>query len=102
MDREKEQMRRKRIPNYLRRCRKARGFTQREVAWILGLESSSMISRWEKGVSLPETLNAIKIAVVYQITVDYVFEELRDTLSDEIRKRTDAVVEARNGSSRRP
>lgn len=94
-DRNKEKMRRKRNHNYLRRCRKARGFTQKEVAWILGLESSSMISRWEKGVSLPETINAIKICVVYETTVDFVFQELRDALVEEIAERLHAVQQTR-------
>ena len=87
-------MKRRRIHNYLRRCRKARGLTQTEVAYILGLESSSMISRWEKGVSLPETLNALKIAAIYDTTVDFLYEDIRLALLDELSPRTDAVTKA--------
>lgn len=94
-DRNKEKMRRKRNHNYLRRCRKARGFTQKEVAWILGLESSSMISRWEKGVSLPETINAIKICVIYETTIDFIFQELRDDLVEQMAERLDAVLQTK-------
>ncbi|MEN6520072.1 MAG: helix-turn-helix transcriptional regulator [Armatimonadota bacterium] len=85
-------MRRKHIHNYLKRCRKECGLSQKEVARILGLESSSMISRWEKGVSLPETLNALKMAAIYQTTVDYVFEDLRLNIQDELSERTAAVL----------
>lgn len=91
-------MRRKRNHNYLRRCRKARGFTQKEVAWILGLESSSMISRWEKGVSLPETINAIKICIIYETTVDFVFQELRDAVVEQVAKRLNSVLQTKGGT----
>lgn len=90
-------MRRKRINNYLRRCRKARGLTQKEVADILGLESSAMISRWEKGVSLPETHNAIRLSVIYQTTVDFIFEELRYAIRDKLSQRVNAVLKAKGG-----
>ena len=85
-------MRHKRIHNYLRRCRKEKGLTQKEVAYILGLESSSMISRWEKGVSLPETLNALKMAALYQTTVDFVYEDLRYAVQDEFSKRAKSII----------
>jgi transcriptional regulator with XRE-family HTH domain len=88
-------MRRKRIHNYLRMCRKARGFTQKEVAWIMGFENSSMISRWEKGVTIPETLNAIKIAALYNTTVDSVYEDVRNAASDELDSRVEAILKTR-------
>ena len=82
---------RKRIHNYLKRCRRERGLTQQEVARILGLESSSMISRWEKGICLPETLNALRMAILYDTTVDYVYEDLRLELQDKLSLRTDIL-----------
>ena len=88
-------MRRKRIHNYLRRCRKAQGFTQKEVAWILRLRSSSMISRWEKGISIPETINALKLAALYNTTVDCVYEDVRNDAWDKFAPRAERVVKTR-------
>lgn len=78
---------RKRIHNYLRRCRKEKGLTQGDVAYILGLQSASLVSRWEKGFSLPETLNALKMAAIYDTTVDYLYEDVRLDMQDELNAR---------------
>jgi transcriptional regulator with XRE-family HTH domain len=53
-----------RIHNRLKRFRKEKGLAQKDVARILGVKSSSMISRWERGASLPETLNVLKLAAL--------------------------------------
>ena len=50
-------MKEKNIPNSIKRYRKARGLQQKDVAKVLGLKSASMISRWEKGLCLPNTKN---------------------------------------------
>lgn len=63
----------KKIPNNLRKYRKAVGLKQREVARILNLKSAGMISRWEKGVCLPSLLNAFKLAGLYCVLVDALF-----------------------------
>lgn len=88
-------MRRRRVHNYLRRCRKAQGLTQKDVAAILGLESSAMISRWEKGVCIPETVNLLRMAVIYQTTVDFVYEDLRLALTGELAPKMRRVLATR-------
>jgi transcriptional regulator with XRE-family HTH domain len=77
----------KNIPNCLRKYRKERGLKQKEVAEILGLKSTSMISRWEKGICLPETLNLFKLAIIYRTMVDALFIDLIKSLKDELHKR---------------
>jgi transcriptional regulator with XRE-family HTH domain len=77
---------RKPIVNSLRRYRKARGLQQKEVAQILGLKSSSMVSRWENGFCLPKPLNMFKLAVLYRTMVDALFIDLRMLLKEEVMK----------------
>jgi transcriptional regulator with XRE-family HTH domain len=77
----------KNLPNCLRKYRLAKGLTQREVAKILGLKSSSMISRWENSVCLPESLNMFKLAMIYRTMVDALFIDLSRALKVEILKR---------------
>lgn len=74
------------IPNCLRRYRKVRGLKQKEVADILGVRSASMISRWEKGLTLPSTLNAFKLALIYRTMVDGLYIDLITSLKEDIRK----------------
>ena len=66
----------KRIPNCLKKYRKARGLKQKEVAKILELNSSSLISRWEKGVCLPNSLNLLSLALLYRTPVEGLFVDL--------------------------
>jgi transcriptional regulator with XRE-family HTH domain len=63
----------KKIPNNLRKYRKAIGLKQEEVARILGLKNSGMISRWENGVCLPSLINAFKLSGLYSVLVDALF-----------------------------
>lgn len=85
-------MDRRRHHNYLRRFRRERGLTQRQVANILGLDDSTLISRWEKGVVLPKIRNVFKLAVLYRSSVDVIYSDLRDSLTDEIREREKSVL----------
>lgn len=82
----------KNIPNCLRKCRKVKGFSQNEVALILGLKSTSMISRWEKGVCLPELINALKLASLYGTWVDVMFIDLKDSLKTNLMKREAKIL----------
>lgn len=52
-----------------------------------------MISRWEHGVLLPETTNALKMAVLYQTEVDAIYENLRSALHEELSPRAEKVLQ---------
>jgi len=60
----------KKVPSSLRKYRKAIGLKQKDVARILNFKSSSMISRWEKGVCLPSLINVIKLSGIYSVLID--------------------------------
>ncbi len=53
----------------LRYFRKQNGYTQVELAQILGIKQSS-VSDWENDVSRPEYENLIALAKLYDETVD--------------------------------
>ena len=82
---------RKIIPNNLRRCRKVRGFTQKRVAAILGLKSTAVISRWEKGLCLPETSNLGRLAGIYRTTADALLREYFQELHREMIRKEEVV-----------
>jgi transcriptional regulator with XRE-family HTH domain len=77
----------KRIPNCLRKYRRARGLNQKEVAKSLGLKSASIISRWEKGICLPSTINLFKLAALYRTLVDALFIDLLRFLRQKLIKK---------------
>ena len=54
------------FPNTLRLHRKIMGYTQRQVAMLLGLHDSVPISLWESGAKLPNTENLIKLSLLYR------------------------------------
>ena len=88
-------MHRSRYHNQLRRFRREVGLSQKEVAAILGLNSAAPVSRWEKGIVLPETLNALKLAALYRSSVDVIYGDLRFELSDKVTQKEQAVLCAR-------
>ena len=73
-----------RIPNRLRRCREDHGISQREVARLLGISNTSMISRWEKGRCLPSSINLFRLAAVYSTMVDELYYEFRVSIRREL------------------
>lgn len=77
----------KKIPNLLRKYRKANGYKQIDVAKMLGIKSSSKISRWEKGESIPNLVNAFKISILFRVMVDSLFIDLLRHLRKDMKER---------------
>jgi transcriptional regulator with XRE-family HTH domain len=84
------------IPNRLKRYRKVRGLSQTDVARILGVRNTSMISRWEKGLALPSTLNLFKLALIYRTMTDALYMDLLVPLRSEVQEREDALAKRKN------
>ena len=83
------------IPNLLRRYRKARGLNQKQAAGLLGIRNTTMISRWEKGPSLPSALNVFKLAVMYGTMADALFPNLITIVRREFLKRKEGLSKER-------
>ena len=47
----------KKIPNSLRKYRKEKGLSQKDVAGFLRIKDNTLISRWESGESIPNFVN---------------------------------------------
>src|SRR5512137_1661502 len=74
------------IRNCLRRYRKDRGISQRQVAHLLGISNTSMISRWEKGRCFPSLVNLFRLAAVYSTMVDALYWDLRVSIRREMQR----------------
>lgn len=82
----------KAVPNLLRKYRRIRGLSQKQVARILGLKSASRVSRWEKGSCIPSHVNVIRLCVVYRTMADALFRDLSRTLREEIYRREAQIL----------
>ncbi|MBM3210617.1 helix-turn-helix transcriptional regulator [Candidatus Poribacteria bacterium] len=80
------------IPNCLKKYRKIRGLRQKDVAKILGIKSASMVSRWEKGLCMPNTLNLFKLAILYRTIADALFIDVLRALRDDVHKAEEKVL----------
>ncbi len=54
----------------LRTIRCSRGLGQREVARCLGYSNNSWISLWESGKTVPSICTLIRLAILYDVSVD--------------------------------
>jgi len=86
------------IHNCLRKYRKARGLKQNEVAEIIGLKSSSIISRWEKGICMPSLSNILKLALIYRTMVDALFIDQVRELKSSLYKKEEEVLRNKRGN----
>ena len=64
------------IQNQLKSNRKSIGYTQKEVAEILGLNSVAQISRWERGERNPNLKQALQLSALYHRLVNDLFWDL--------------------------
>ncbi|MEA1964924.1 MAG: helix-turn-helix transcriptional regulator [Candidatus Aerophobetes bacterium] len=86
----------KRIPNSLRKYRRARGLKQKDVAEILGLKSTSIISRWERGFVLPKPGNIFKLATLYRTMTDALFMDLLRSVKEDIHEKEEEILKAKS------
>mgnify|MGYP000850955326 CR=1 FL=1 len=81
----------KNIPNSLRKFRKMNGYSQKQVAFFLGVENAGMISRWEKGSRFPSPVNIFRLAALYHTMSDALYFNLLRVVRREIQARRDAL-----------
>jgi len=77
----------KTIPNGLRKFRKMNGYSQKQVAFFLGVENAGMISRWEKGSRFPSPVNIFRLAALYHTMADALYFDLIRVVRKEIQAR---------------
>ena len=81
----------KNIPNSLRKFRKMSGYSQKQVAFFLGVQNAGMISRWEKGSRFPSPVNIFRLAALYHTMADALYFNLLRVVRREIQARRDEL-----------
>ena len=67
-------MKKLRLAEYLTKKRLQAGLTQTDVSKVLGYASSQFISNWERGLSAPPLDVIKKVAKLYGVSPDDLFE----------------------------
>ncbi len=52
------------------------GLKQTDIAKKLGLSSTAIISRWERGLAKPSLEYVLKLSLIYQTTVNNLYHDL--------------------------
>jgi len=86
MDQQKHQNQ-NRLVIYRRRM----GFSQKQVARLLGFAGTSMVSRYEHGRSLPPLNVAFSLGIILRVPVEFLFPALYESLRTNIRAEEDQL-----------
>ena len=62
------------------------GFTQKQVARLLGHRDASMVSHYEHGRALPPLAVALCLEIIYRVPVAFLFPSMYDELKENIRR----------------
>jgi len=82
-----------RTPNRLWLARKRRGLGQKQVAFLIG-KTIDEVSRYERGVRLPELLTLLSIEIVYGAPLRVLFKDLYEQTLENVHQR----IEKRAGT----
>jgi transcriptional regulator with XRE-family HTH domain len=78
--------------NSLKKHRKLLKYTQKDVARLLDLQDTSQISRWEKGLSFPNTINLLKLSIIYRTFPNELYFDLLVSLRHDVIKMEKIVI----------
>ncbi|MEM8484446.1 MAG: helix-turn-helix transcriptional regulator [Bacteroidota bacterium] len=75
------------LPNYLRTFRKRSGLSQAEVAFLLGCEHGTKISRYERQQRIPNLKTVLALEVVYKTMSKHLFEGVYHEIEYQVKER---------------
>jgi transcriptional regulator with XRE-family HTH domain len=78
--------------------RRRMGFSQKQVARLLGQRDTSMVSHYEHGRALPPIRVALGLEIIYRVPVAFLFPGMYDELKRKIRHDEESLA----GDSQRP
>lgn len=92
-------MKRKNAPNinFLRKYRQTKGYTLKDVAFLLGYDSIGVISQWEQGTRHPSLINTLKLSKIYRTLPNTLFSDLDMVLQEEIGIKESALFRLKVG-----
>lgn len=89
------------LPNYLIANRKRLSLSQREVAFLLGVQSSAKVSRDERFVRETSLATALAYEVIYRRSVSELFDGLYRQVEGEIAVRAKTLAQRKKPGKKR-
>jgi transcriptional regulator with XRE-family HTH domain len=80
------------LHNYLRMFRKRSGFTQQEIAFLIGCNHHHKISRYERGTRTPHLRTALAYQIIFQMTADDLFGAVFERVERDMRQRAKELL----------
>ncbi|HZR84212.1 MAG TPA: helix-turn-helix transcriptional regulator [Candidatus Binatia bacterium] len=77
----------KRLPNYLRAQRKRAGFSQQELAFLLGCRNGAKVSRYERFLREPTLKNALLCEIIFDLPARELFAGAFEQAEKDARRR---------------
>ncbi len=72
------------LAKFLKEKRTLAGLSQKDVATALGYSTSQFISNWERGISQPPIHTLRKLAQMYAVSPDQMFQVLLSATIDQV------------------
>lgn len=79
------------IKNNLWQYRKRWGYSQKQVAFLLGHKSTWPISDYERGKRLPTLTTALKLEIILRVPVAFLYQDLYGNLKRKIREAEESL-----------
>ena len=86
-----------RFKSYLRPLRRRWGFTQHELAYLLGVASRTIISRVEGGKRTPSLAAALALSIVFDATQPQLFPGVISSVQESVLRGANELYEALQG-----
>lgn len=80
------------LPNYLKMYRKRSGLTQRELAFLLGCDTGSKVSRYERQSRVPNLRTLLGYHVVFDVNLRQLYTGTFHATVEETRERARALL----------
>jgi len=87
------------LPHYLRTFRRRCGLTQRELAWLLGCESRSKVSHYERFVRKPSLESLLALEFVFEAPASELFGGIFETVAAVVKRRAKVLLRRVEGSA---
>lgn len=90
------------LPNYLRTYRKRSGLSQAEVAFLLGCEHGTKISRYERLQRIPNLKTVLALEMIYKTSGKHLFEGIYHEIAYQVKNRAAILEEDLKSQERNP
>ena len=83
--------------NHLRLHRRQWALSQTQMADLLGLKARSLVSRYEHGRGTPHLRSVLAYQLIFGVSPEHLFPNLRQSVADDVMRRAAALDEACRG-----